>query len=174
MNDKIEYTVHLTNPANPDSDQDGLSDAEEINGQTPTNPLLSDSDGDGINDPDELVKYNTNPNDQDTDKDGANDKYELDKGYDPTDPSEVPIFPSLEHLLINEFMATGGSSLADSNWDRPDWIELWNPTNETISLQGYYLTDDKDQLDKWACSEQTIKSNKYLVVFASGKDRTDP
>jgi len=174
LNDKIEYTVHLTDPANPDSDQDGLSDAEEINGQVPTNPLLSDSDGDGINDPEELVKYNTNPNDRDTDKDGANDKYELEKGYDPTDPGDVPVFPSLEHLLINEFMATGGSSLTDSNRDRPDWIELWNPTHETISLQGYYLTDDKNQLDKWAFAQQTIKPNKYLVVFASGKDRTDP
>lgn len=174
INDNIEHIVHLTDPANPDTDQDGLSDAEEINGQPATDPLLSDSDGDGINDREELLRYNTNPNDRDTDQDGANDRYELEKGYDPTDPGEVPVFPSLEHLLINEFMATGGSSLTDLNSDRPDWIEIWNPTNETISLQGYYLTDDKSQLDKWAFTQQTIKANKHLVIFASGKDRTDP
>ena len=174
INDKIEHTVHFTDPANPDTDQDGLSDPEEINGQPATNPLLSDSDGDGINDREEILKYNTNPNDRDTDQDGANDHYELEKGYDPTDPNEVPVFPSFEHLLINEFMATGGSSLTDLDHDRPDWIEIWNPTNGTISLQNYYLTDDKDQLNKWAFSQQTIKANDHLVIFASGKDRTDP
>lgn len=174
INDNIEHLVYSTDPANPDTDQDGLTDPEEINGQPATNPLLSDSDGDGINDREELLKYNTNPNDRDTDQDGANDRYELEKGYDPRDPREVPVFPSLEHLLINEFMATGGSSLTDLNNDRPDWIEIWNPTDDTISLQDYYLTDDKDQLNKWAFSQQTIKSNKYLVIFASGKDRTDP
>lgn len=76
--------------SDPDMDDDGLTDLEEIlNG---TNPLLSDSDGDGISDKDELLErsisfsYNTvtltkkvksNPRDPDSDGDGLTDSDEL-------------------------------------------------------------------------------------------------
>lgn len=45
-----------------DSDNDGLTDLDEIN-KYHTNPNRPDTDGDGINDGDEVNKYHTNPND---------------------------------------------------------------------------------------------------------------
>ena len=49
-----------TDPNNPDSDGDGLSDGEEIN-VLESNPLNADTDGDGISDGDEVANH-TDPN----------------------------------------------------------------------------------------------------------------
>jgi Flp pilus assembly protein TadG len=57
--------VGKTDPMNPDSDFDGLSDWEELNAEFPSNPLDDDSDFDGLSDSDEPNVYSTdsgNPN----------------------------------------------------------------------------------------------------------------
>jgi hypothetical protein len=67
----------------PDTDGDGICDAqEEVLGTDPNNP---DSDGDGISDADE-VRQDTDPGDQDSDGDGLNDGDEATVGRDPTTP----------------------------------------------------------------------------------------
>ncbi len=56
-----------TDPFNPDSDDDGLDDGEEVNGVetwNPTDPLNPDSDGDDIPDGEEVAN-GTDPNDPD-------------------------------------------------------------------------------------------------------------
>ena len=64
---------YLTNPFNPDTDGDGLSDLDEINVTDPLNP---DTDGDGLIDGDEVF-YLTSPVEQDMDKDGLSDGDEI-------------------------------------------------------------------------------------------------
>ena len=51
------------------------------------------------------------------------------------------------------------------------WIELHNPDGGSVNLNGYYLTDDFDQLTKWQFPAVTIPGNGFLVIFASSKDR---
>ncbi|MEN6429100.1 MAG: chitobiase/beta-hexosaminidase C-terminal domain-containing protein, partial [Phycisphaerales bacterium] len=82
--------------------------------------------------------------------------------------------------VINEFVASNGSAaplgageLLDSDGDSSDWIELYNPTQQAFDLGGWYLTDDANDLARWRFpAGTTISANGYLVVFASGKDRT--
>jgi thiol-disulfide isomerase/thioredoxin len=64
-----------------DSDDDGLTNAEEE--ELGTNPDKADSDGDGIDDADE-VDGGTDPTEADSDGDGLEDGDELDLGTDPT------------------------------------------------------------------------------------------
>jgi hypothetical protein len=66
------------NDSQADSDNDGHSDALEI--QIGTNPLLADGDGDGVSDADEL-RHGTNPNLKGGDGDGLSDYDEL-KGWE--------------------------------------------------------------------------------------------
>ncbi len=86
-----------TDPADADSDHDGLSDGQEIlgfnfNGHViHTDPRNPDSDGDGISDGDEAAgilvgttTYWTNPANADTDGDGLADNDEVRLGTDPT------------------------------------------------------------------------------------------
>jgi hypothetical protein len=174
ISDGDEFNKHGTDPAIADSDGDRLDDGEEINGDPATNPLVADSDGDGLSDGDEVLTHDTNPTNKDSDNDGYNDGVEVASGSDPNDDESTPPFPTLDALLINEFMADNSTTLIDSDGDSPDWIELWNPGSLPVNLAGYYLTDNPDTPNKWALPSITLQANQFLVIFASGKDRIGP
>ncbi len=72
-----------TDPHNPDSDGDGLSDGDEVH-KYHTDPLKFDTDGDGLSDGDEVLRYHTDPLKIDTDGDGLSDGDEVLKYH--TDP----------------------------------------------------------------------------------------
>lgn len=75
--DGDEIKTHHTNPASTDTDGDGLNDYAEINTYH-TNPNKQDTDGDGLSDYDEIHQYNTDPTKVDGDNDGLADGWELD------------------------------------------------------------------------------------------------
>ncbi|HSH14685.1 MAG TPA: lamin tail domain-containing protein, partial [Verrucomicrobiae bacterium] len=75
---------------------------------------------------------------------------------------------------ITEFMAANDAVLADEDGEYSDWIEIHNPDGAPISLEGYHLTDNAANLDKWTFPAVTLNAGAYLVVFASGKNRADP
>lgn len=79
-----------------------------------------------------------------------------------------------KHLIINEFMASNRFVLQDEDGDYPDWIELYNPTDSPVNLKGYWLSDDPSAALHWFFPEKVMEPGEYLIVFASGKDRTDP
>jgi len=72
------------------------------------------------------------------------------------------------HLLINEVVADNLSTFKDENGVYADWIELYNPMDYTINLKGYYLSDTKNDLTKWAFPDVSIDSDGYLIVFCDG------
>ncbi len=69
------------------------------------------------------------------------------------------------HLIINEVVADNLSTLKNESGVYADWIELYNPTDEAISLAGYYLSDSKNELTKWAFPDVIIESDGYLIIF---------
>ncbi len=77
-------------------------------------------------------------------------------------------------LTITEFMASNSTTLADEDGDFSDWIEIRNISSRPVNLGGWYLTDNADNPLKWAFPEMDLDSTRYLLVFASGKDRSDP
>lgn len=79
----------------------------------------------------------------------------------------------LEQVLINEFMAINDSSFVDGDGNYSDWIELLNTSDTTVNLNGWYLTDNSDDLSKWPFPEVNIEPGQYLVVFASEKKEED-
>lgn len=76
-----------------------------------------------------------------------------------------------QQLLINEFMAINNSTIKD-NFDRyEDWIEIYNPTNFTIDLYNYGLTDDKTNPYKWKFKTSLeLPPKSYLLIWASNRD----
>ena len=85
----------------------------------------------------------------------------------------VATLPVTAEPRISEFMASNDGVLADEDGDFPDWIEIHNPDPFPLQLAGYALTDDPDDLQKWILpAGVSLAGDGYLLVFASGKDRT--
>lgn len=77
-----------TDPYDADTDDDGLSDGEEVNLYR-TNPLVADTDMDALLDGAEVRTYKTDPLDRDTDDGGVADGHEvIEDSTDPLDPSD--------------------------------------------------------------------------------------
>lgn len=76
VSDGDEYYKYGTNPVLPDTDFDLLTDGEELFFWH-SNPHLMDSDGDGLIDGAEVLYYFTDPMDEDMDDDGLTDYEEL-------------------------------------------------------------------------------------------------
>ena len=81
----------------------------------------------------------------------------------------VKVYPQ---LLINEFSSSNISKLADEDGEYSDWIELFNNSAAEINLDGYHLSDNSSFLKKWTFPAVHLKPASYLLIFASGKNRT--
>lgn len=83
LTDFDEIKKWKTDPLNSDTDGDGYLDGQEVEGgYDPLGPGQLDSDNDGLGDVDEK-NAGTNPEKYDTDGDGFSDKDEIDAGRDP-------------------------------------------------------------------------------------------
>ena len=75
--------------------------------------------------------------------------------------------------IVNEVMSSNTAALADEDGDFPDWVELYNPDDTPYSLDGHFLTDDEDNLNRWQLPDVEIPPEGYLLIFASRKNRRD-
>src|SRR5437867_4663546 len=76
-----------------------------------------------------------------------------------------------QDVLINEVMSSNRHTLLDENGDSTDWIELYNAGAAPVSVAGYGLSDDAASPFKWTFRDAAIGPGRFLLVFASGKDR---
>jgi hypothetical protein len=83
---------------------------------------------------------------------------------------DQPVIPP----TISEFLTSNAAGLEDQFGETPDWIEIANPNGFDLSLDGYYLTDNAANPTKWRIPAVNVPANGYLVIFASGRDLTDP
>jgi hypothetical protein len=72
-------------------------------------------------------------------------------------------------LFINEVVASNKSGAADEGGAFPDWFELYNRSAADISLGGFYVSDDPDDLTRTALDASlTIKAGGVLLLWADG------
>jgi hypothetical protein len=170
----------LSNPSRPDSDFDGLPDlAERILG---TDPNKSDTDNDGLSDFDELadferffgldeqhpgffvdgansLQYGSSPTSFDTDGDGLDDRRELVVGYRLVVPGEsVPRQIYTNPLTfdtdgdgvsdIDEFYNSDATVIDTDEDGRSDGLESTSNTNPLIPDVGVTVTYKRLLLDK--------------------------
>ena len=51
-----------------------------------------------------------------------------------------------------------------------DWIELHNRGDAGVNLEGWSLTDDRENLTKWIFPNVSLGAGNRMVVFATGED----
>ncbi len=152
-------------PADVDSDEDGLGDAQEAElGTDPANP---DTDEDGLLDGAE-VTAGTDPTLYDTDGDGFGDNAEVANGSDPNDPASVPPGePTVDtdgDLLTDAQEAELGTNpeLADSDGDGlSDFAEVGFEPGSATGTDPLLTDTDSDGVGDGA-------------EVANGTDPTDP
>lgn len=76
-----------------------------------------------------------------------------------------------QELVLSEFQASNQDTLADQDGENSDWIEIHNPAALPANLEGWFLTDSTNNLQKWRFPAVTVGPAEYLLVFASGKNR---
>ena len=76
--------------------------------------------------------------------------------------------------VITEFLASNRDGLLDEDGTSSDWIEIQNQGATAVNLEGWYLTDDADEMQRWRFPSVEVLPGSYLLVFASGKDRAVP
>jgi hypothetical protein len=74
------------------------------------------------------------------------------------DPAPVP------GLVINEFLANPGPTSRTSD----DWVELHNPTDASVSLMDWFLSDDRDKLSKWAIPTGSVPAYGFAAFAIDG------
>lgn len=80
-------------------------------------------------------------------------------------------------LVINEVIADNFLGLEDPDdpGDYPDWFEIYNTSNETVSLDGLYLTDQLDAPTAFAITDGlTIAAHSYAVFYADKDPEQSP
>ena len=76
-----------------------------------------------------------------------------------------------QNIKINEVVSSN-SEYTDEDGDTPDWFELHNSGSQNVSIDGWFISDDPDEFDKWAFPNITLAPDEYLLVWASKKDRS--
>ncbi|KAL4425867.1 hypothetical protein ABPG75_009883 [Micractinium tetrahymenae] len=92
-------------------------------------------------------------------------------------PSTTPSTTSSGGVLISELMTNNKATIKDEDGAAPDWIELHNTGSSVVGLAGYRLVDSPTPGpgDTWTFpSGVSLAPGQYLLVFASGKNRTNP
>jgi peptidoglycan/xylan/chitin deacetylase (PgdA/CDA1 family) len=119
----IQEYQYGTDPHNPDTDGDGLTDGQEVDiyGTDPRNP---DSDIDSLSDGDEVNVYGTDPKNPDTDGDTIPDDEEIRLGLNPREPDDLNSDAdgdgfTLEEELINETDPNDPNSNPDQDTVNP-------------------------------------------------------
>jgi uncharacterized protein (DUF1800 family) len=143
-----------TNPTDPDSDNDGLNDAQE----TTTDPLNPDSDGDGLSDGAETT---SNPALADSDADGSPDNIELEQGTNPLSAASKPFdFPGAIGLqfLSETRLAAALKAGEPAGWLRlPGWnvsapLPDWPPSSAALTGSFSELKNHRGQATTAAAS----------------------
>jgi len=75
--------------------------------------------------------------------------------------------PALGAVVINEL-------LANSQGSGPDWIELYNTTDQPIDLGGWFLSDDADDLTKYEIAAGTTIAAQGYTVFYENRHFAHP
>ena len=77
-------------------------------------------------------------------------------------------------LIINEIMQSNVENLMDDIKEFPDsWVELYNPTDETINLKDYKISIKDKEKKAWQLPEKTVPAKGYIVIFCDKEGKED-
>jgi len=112
----------------------------------------------------------------------VNGGWQITSSYTPAMPNEEQYHQMMREALsggqassivITEVMADNATYIPDEDGEYFDWIEIANVSSESVNLNGWCLSDDTSNTTKWRFPNITLQPGEYLVVYCSGKNRSE-
>ena len=75
-------------------------------------------------------------------------------------------------LVINELMASNAGVVMSPAINFDSWIEVYNPSDQTVNLGGMYLSDDANNLKKWQMPSDMgkVPAKGFKVIWLGSND----
>ena len=75
-------------------------------------------------------------------------------------------------VVINELMASNAGTVISPATNFDSWIELYNPTEQAVNLDGMYLSNDADNLKLWQMPSDigSIPAKGFKVIWLGSND----
>ena len=83
------------------------------------------------------------------------------------------IFAQDRTLVINECMPNNTLTAADQDGEYNDWLELYNISNASVNLQGYFLSDRRSEPTKFQFPNVSIAAQDYLIIWVDKDSMQD-
>ncbi|MCA9494514.1 MAG: CotH kinase family protein [Myxococcales bacterium] len=77
-------------------------------------------------------------------------------------------------VLVDEVLPGNVSVSMDERAEFADWVDLYNPTDQTVDLTGWGLADDDNDPDWLFPVGTTIGPRGHLLIFADGEEDQGP
>ena len=87
---------------------------------------------------------------------------------------EATRWVTVSDVILSEVMADNASILQDEDGAYSDWVEITNNGTSGFDLTGFALSNDRNDLFHWRFPQITLLPGQNLIVFCSGKNKTDP
>jgi hypothetical protein len=89
----------------------------------------------------------------------------------PGEPNSIATnLPAFPPLWLNEIMVSNLAAVADNAGDHDPWVELYNAGDTPIALDGYFLSDEITDLQRWAFpSGAVINAGAHQLVWLDGE-----
>lgn len=92
-----------------------------------------------------------------------------------SDESQTPIIRGNSNIKIRitEYTNNNLSIISDEDNENVSIVELYNYSDKDIKMDGFFLSNSNNKLNKYSFKNTTIKAGEYLLVYLSGKDKND-
>lgn len=77
-------------------------------------------------------------------------------------------------IVINEACSNNFSVICDENNVYSDYVELYNPGNEEVFLEGIFLSDDGKKLQKHSLAGISLPAKSYALIWLDGSQEGAP
>lgn len=76
-------------------------------------------------------------------------------------------------IVLNEYSTTNIGTPVDNYGVQSDWVEIYNAHTSSVSLAGYYLSNDRNNMFKWKFPSGLVMGpGQFIGIWLSGKNTT--
>ena len=81
------------------------------------------------------------------------------------------VYQLSSQIKINEVCSSNDGVYYTHNHEDPDWIELYNTSDEAVNLSGWRIYDKYDKEKAFILPDTTIAANSFIVINCTGESR---